>query len=99
MNEPRIIPRFASEKEEADWWFENREKHSEEFIAAAADGRVKRGNLADHLDAIRQATTVRLDSETASEARELAKFRGQEVSIVLKFLVHEALQREKQLVS
>lgn len=96
MNE-RIIPRFASEKEEADWWYANREKHAEEFIQAAAEGRVQRGNLREHFAALRSGTTISLDAETAREALELAERRGTGIPNVLKVLVHEALQREKQL--
>jgi hypothetical protein len=94
----RIIPRFASEKEEADWWYENREKHAEEFIQAAAEGRVRRGNLREHFSELRTGTTVSLDPETANKARELAERCGVDVPHLLRTLVHEALQRQKQLV-
>jgi hypothetical protein len=94
----RIIPRFASEKEEADWWYENREKHAEEFIQAAAEGRVQRGNLREHFAALRRGSKISLDPETAKEAQELAERCGVDVPHMLRTLVHEALQRQKQLV-
>ena len=40
-----IIPAFASEAEEAKWWFENEELISDEFQKAAAEGRLKRGGI------------------------------------------------------
>jgi hypothetical protein len=35
------IPRFASEEEEANWWFDNREKMDEEFLKAGL-GAIRR---------------------------------------------------------
>jgi hypothetical protein len=98
MSEVRVIPKFASEKEEAAWWYDNREKHDEEFLQAIAEGRVQRGNLREHFAELRKSTVIKLDPETTQEARELAERRGSDVTSVLKTLVHEALQREKQLV-
>jgi hypothetical protein len=39
------IPAFASEAEEARWWFENDELIFEEFKKAAQEGRLKRGGI------------------------------------------------------
>jgi hypothetical protein len=98
MSQIRVIPKFVSEKEEADWWYENREKHDEEFVQAAAEGRVQRGNLREHFAALRRGSTVSLDPETAKESQELAERCGVDVPHLLRTLVHEALQRQKQLV-
>ena len=40
------IPKFASEAEEAKWWYDNREILSEEFQKAAKEGRLRRGGVA-----------------------------------------------------
>jgi hypothetical protein len=98
MGEARVIPKFATEKEEADWWYNNREKHDEEFVQAVAEGRVQQGNLREHFAEHRRRAVVRLDPETATDAQELATRRGMEVPDVLRTLVREALQREKQPV-
>jgi hypothetical protein len=37
------VPKFASEAEEAKWWYDNRELLSEEFHKAAKEGRFRRG--------------------------------------------------------
>lgn len=45
-----IIPKFATEREEADWWFENRDLVEQEFLLAAKEGRLKRGTLQSRID-------------------------------------------------
>ena len=40
------VPEFASEAEEAKWWFENDEKVSAEFLKAAKVDRLRRGGVA-----------------------------------------------------
>ncbi len=94
MNETRKLPAFASEDEEADWWYDNREKHAEEFLQAMAEGRVKRGGLAQRLAAAKALTTIDLDTSDISKAQALAEKHGMEVTTYLKQLVHEALERE-----
>jgi len=41
---------FANEKEEADWWYANRELVSDEFIKAAREGRLRRGSVLARLE-------------------------------------------------
>ena len=96
MSERRQLPHFASESEEADWWYENREKHAEDFVQAIAEGRVTRNGLKKRLEAARAMTTIALDTEDVSKAKALAERRGMEVASYLQLLVHEALEREEQ---
>ena len=37
----RTAPAFASEVEEAMWWYKNRKSHDEEFVAAVANGEAQ----------------------------------------------------------
>ena len=37
----RKVPAFASEAEEAAWWFENRKSHDREFAAAVENGEAQ----------------------------------------------------------
>jgi hypothetical protein len=39
------FPKFASEAEEAKWWFENDDLVSAEFEKAAREGRLRRGGI------------------------------------------------------
>ncbi|WP_263350832.1 hypothetical protein [Acidicapsa acidisoli] len=95
------IPKFATEAEEAKWWFDNREKLSDEFERAAKEGRLKRGGVA-RLLAERglpapqprplPTTTIRLDPEDIAKARTQAAERGLRYQTYLKMIIHEALR-------
>ncbi len=89
------IPKFATEKEEARWWFDNREAVSDEFELAAKEGRVGVGT------AVRRATAaaaalVALDPEDVARAKAQAERRGLEYQAYVKMVVHEALLHEEQ---
>jgi hypothetical protein len=95
------LPKFASEAEEAKWWYENREIVSEEFQKAAKEGRVKRGGVARLLaergipfpqSQALPSTTIRLDPEDIAIARVQASERGLRYQTYLKMIIHEALR-------
>jgi hypothetical protein len=92
MSETRKIPAFTSESEEAEWWFQNRDRHAEEFVQAMEQGRVQRGGLSRRLAAA--DLTLNLNSDDLLKAKTLAERRGMEVSSYLSLLVHLALERE-----
>jgi len=95
------VPKFATEAEEAKWWYDNRELVSEEFQKAAKEGRLRRGGVA-RLMAERgiplpqpqalPTTTIRLDPEDISKARVQAAERGLRYQTYLKMIIHEALR-------
>jgi hypothetical protein len=100
-----IIPAFASEAEEAKWWFENQELISDEFQKAAAEGRLKRGGIRRlfaekgipfHEPAKAPAptptTTIRLAPDDIARARVQAAERGLRYQTYLKMIIHEALR-------
>jgi len=37
----RIVPWFATEEEEADWWYRNREVHDQELLDAVRSGEAQ----------------------------------------------------------
>jgi predicted DNA binding CopG/RHH family protein len=87
-----IVPKFASEAEEAKWWFEHQDFLLEEFKKASAEGRLGIGT------AMRRAqtptTTIRLDPGDIAKARVVAARRGLKYQTYLKMLIHEALEKE-----
>jgi hypothetical protein len=103
-NNRLIAPAFASEAEEAKWWFENRELISDEFQKAAAEGRLKRGGIRRlfaekgipfHEPANTSAsspTSIRLDPDDIAKARVQAAERGLRYQTYLKMIIHEALR-------
>lgn len=95
------IPKFATEAEEAKWWYDNREQVSDEFQKAAKEGRLGRGGVR-RLFADRgipfpepcplPTTTIRLDPEDIAKARVQAAERGLRYQTYLKMIIHEALR-------
>lgn len=99
------IPKFESEAEEAKWWYENRDKVSEEFHKAAKEGRLGRGGvkrlLAERGIPFQEpgstpTTTIRLDPEDIARARVQAAERGLRYQTYLKMIIHEALRNAEQ---
>ncbi|MGD0801457.1 MAG: hypothetical protein ABR906_09090 [Terracidiphilus sp.] len=99
------VPKFATEAEEAKWWFDNQEIVFEEFKKAAKAGTLGRGG-ARRLFAEKgipfpepkppaptPTTTIRLDPEDIAKARVQAKKRGLRYQTYLKMIIHEELSK------
>ena len=97
MNDKPEIPRFQSESEEAQWWFDHREETARWMENAAAEGRTT--SLASVLERRRQGgstptVSIRIDPADLSRARIQAERRGLRYQTYLKMVLHEALERE-----
>jgi hypothetical protein len=104
------IPKFASEKEEADWWSEHRDDLEAAFLRAAKEGRLKQGpeilrriGLGEASSLVARgrrsplptkSITIRLPVADIDRAAAIAKERGVGYQTVIKTLLHEALNRE-----
>lgn len=98
------IPKFASEAEEAQWWYDHRGELAKAFEDAAARGELRTGSAVrlarERAAGTTPTTTIRLDPEDISRARALAAKRGLRYQTYLKMLIHEALEAEtKKLAS
>jgi len=91
--EERIVPKFETEAEEAQWWFDNQDELLKDFQQAAAEGRLGVGTVARRMGI--PTTTIRLDPGDIALAREQAAKRGLKYQTYLKMLVHEALVNAK----
>jgi hypothetical protein len=91
--EKRIIPKFASEAEEAKWWFDHREELDKDFAQAFAEGRLRRRTEPRPAVPL-PTTTIRLDPVDIKRAREQAEKKGLKYQTYLKMLLHEALLKE-----
>lgn len=98
------IPKFATEAEEAKWWYENDGLVFREFEKAAKEGRLGRGGVRrlfaekgipfpepQKASAPTPTTTIRLDPEDIAKARVQAAKRGLRYQTYLKMIIHEAL--------
>jgi hypothetical protein len=98
------VPKFATEAEEAKWWFDNEDMIFKEFQKAAKAGTLGRGG-ARRLFAERgipfpeekttptPTTTIRLDPEDIAKARLQAAKRGLRYQTYLKMIIHEELRK------
>jgi predicted DNA binding CopG/RHH family protein len=93
--EEQFVPEFASEAEEAKWWFDNQDALDREFAQAAQEGRRGVGTAAKRMGI--PTTTIRLDPADIELARRQAEKRGLKYQTYLKMILHEALvQAEAQ---
>ena len=92
------VPAFASEKEEARWWLENRARLDKAFEEAASQGKLKRldrETLAGRLTASR-VISIRLPESDLARARKQASAKGLPYQTYIKSLLHQALQHEER---
>jgi hypothetical protein len=101
------VPKFATEAEEAKWWFDNQDMLLEEFKKAAKAGTLGRGGVRrlfaekgipfpePKAPSPTPTTTIRLDPEDIAKARIQAAKRGLRYQTYLKMIIHEALRSEE----
>lgn len=92
----RQVPRFRSEKEEADWWDRNRAELDREFLEKARNGqlrRLDREQLKARVAGATKVISLRLPEADLALAREQAAQKGLPYQTYLKSLLHEALRR------
>ncbi len=96
MANPRVVPKFKTEKEEADWWYRNRQKIAEDLEQAAQKGELKpldKATLRSRLAS--RVITIRLPEEDLELAREQAVRKGLPYQTYIKSLLHEALRQTR----
>jgi predicted DNA binding CopG/RHH family protein len=89
-------PSFANEAEEARWWAEHQDEIAGAFQKAAVEKRLGRGTVAHK--GTTPTTTIRLDQEDISRAREQAQRKGLRYQTYLKMLLREALLEAERKV-
>ena len=103
-SKPWIVPKFATEAEEAKWWYDNREAHGRELHAAVKTGEAKiltKERLLARLAASRAKSaapviSMRIPAADLAMARRQAEKKGLPYQTYIKSLLHEILmEREK----
>lgn len=101
MSEKLEIPRFASEAEEAEWWFNHRDETAALLETAVAAGKTT--SLEALVEKQRSGPTptvsIRIDPDDLARARVQARRRGLRYQTYLKMVLHEALEREDQRIA
>ena len=99
----KLIPKFKSEKEEAQWWDQHRDETSQWMEQAVTAGQTT--TLFDVIERGHQrpgstpTVSIRIDPEDIKRARSLAAQKGLRYQTYLKMLLHEALEREERRAS
>jgi predicted DNA binding CopG/RHH family protein len=100
----RAIPAFASEAEEAEWWFNNRNKHGKQLLAAVKNGEAEvltKEKLRERIAASKRTpapvVALRIPEADLALARKQAERKGLPYQTYIKSLLHETLaEREKR---
>jgi predicted DNA binding CopG/RHH family protein len=93
-----VVPKFESEAQEAQWWFENRDKVEDALIGAMDSGTIQRG-AAQRLASERRASrnvTIRLAEADLDLARGQAEEKGLPYQTYIKSVLHEALVKRER---
>jgi len=95
----RIVPAFATEAEEAEWWYKNRHKLSKDFEEAVRSGEAEvltKQKLLARIQASKSKArmiAIRLPEADLALARSQAKRKGLPYQTYIKSLLHQALRR------
>jgi predicted DNA binding CopG/RHH family protein len=97
----RVIPAFASEADEAEWWYKNRRRLDADFQRAAKRGKLKtldRKTLLARLASSKtaKAISIRLPELDLEMAREQAAQAGLPYQTYIKSVLHQALLQRGQ---
>jgi hypothetical protein len=100
----RIVPVFATEAEEADWWYKNRKLHGEQLLAAVRSGEAKiltKDEILRRIEASKKkpapVVALRIPEADLALARKQAEQKGLPYQTYIKSLLHETLvEREKR---
>ena len=97
--EIKTIPVFATEAQEAAWWYKNRKKLDKDLVEAARSGKLKvldRKTLLQRIARSKAAkvVSIRLPEADLELARSQAAKKGLPYQTYIKSLLHQALEQE-----
>ncbi|MFN0103802.1 MAG: hypothetical protein ACKV2U_17180 [Bryobacteraceae bacterium] len=104
-NKPkRVIPAFATEAEEAKWWFKNRNIHGKQLLAAVKNDEAQvltKEKLRERIAASKKGSApvvaLRIPEVDLALAPKQAERKGLPYQTYIKSLLHETLtEREKR---
>jgi len=91
-----VVPKFETEAEEAQWWYDNRDVLEENFIEAIKNGTIHRGGPAALLKETR-AIQLRIPKTDIERVEKVADRKGfSSIQGCISALLHEALDREEE---
>lgn len=105
QEEKRPVPTFATEAQEAQWWFDNRETHGGQLRAAVRSGEAQvltpemlHQRIETSAKRATLAISLRIPEADLALARKQAEAKGLPYQTYIKSLLHETLvAREKRM--
>jgi len=102
----RVMPAFATEAEEAEWWYKNRNIHGKQLLAAVKNGEAQvltkeklRARIAASKKSPAPMVALRIPEADLALARKQAEQKGLPYQTYIKSLLHETRTgREKRKV-
>ena len=92
MTEKITVPHFATESEEADWWFAHREENGKIMAKAMQEGRtMKLKDLLESHGLEGPPVPVKVDPDDVARARAQAAKRGVGYEDYIRQVLHQAL--------
>jgi predicted DNA binding CopG/RHH family protein len=99
----RIVPKFATEAEEAEWWYRNREVHGKELLEAGRSGEALKLTREKLLDRVAESkrkparvVALRIPAADLAIARKQAELKGVPYQTYVKSLLHETLTKREE---
>ena len=99
----RLVPTFATEAEEAEWWYKNRDTHGKQLVAAVKSGEAQvltKERLMERIAASRKAASpvvaLRIPEADLALARKQAAKKGLPYQTYIKSLLHETLAEREE---
>jgi len=100
----RVAPTFATEAEEAEWWFKNRNIHGKQLLTAVKSGEAQvltKDKFLERLAASRKTpapvVALRIPQADLDLARKQAGEKGLPYQTYIKSILHETLvDRERR---
>jgi predicted DNA binding CopG/RHH family protein len=100
----RVIPPFATEGEEAEWWYKNRNMHGKHLLSAVKNGEAQvltkeklRQRIAASKKMAAPTVSLRIPEADLALARKQAEQKGLPYQTYIKSLFHETFaEREKR---
>src|SRR5258708_5522652 len=102
----RVTPAFATEAEEAEWWYKNRNLHGKQLLAAVKNGEAQvltKEKLRERIAASKKTpapvVALRIPRADLALARKQAEQKGLPYQTYIKSLLHETLTaRERRKI-
>ncbi|MBI3645974.1 MAG: hypothetical protein HY233_08435 [Acidobacteriales bacterium] len=96
------MPKFKTEAEEAQWWYDNRHQLEDALVNAMDNGTIRRGTAKQLTSRARASrnVTIRMAETDLDLARKQAEEKGLPYQTYIKSVLHEALvKRERHRAS